>query len=333
MLVVKEQRLKNFVMAHMIELLLVVMIIGMSFASPAFMTVSNVLNVLRNVAMKGVIAYGMCMVILSGEIDLSVGSQVALCAVLTAWISKSLADAGIMPIEWGALVGILAALVVAIAFGTFHAWARHKFGMPSFIITLATLNIMYGLAAIICGGFPIVNAFPEWYVFLGAGKVFSFGEFPGVPFPAIVLLVTFVGVWFLTEKTDLGRKIYAVGGNAEAARLSGISVWKTRLFVMCAVQVMCVLGGIMNSAQVRSATFGFGRGWETQIISSVVIGGTSMLGGIGTMWGTLIGVLFTGVISNSMTLLNVNEYMQYVVNGGLMFFAVMFNTYLTRKKS
>ena len=102
---------------------------------------------------------------------------------------------------------------------------------------------------------------------------------------------------------------------------------------MCIVQLMCVLSGVMNSAQVRSATFGFGRGWETQIISSVVIGGTSMLGGIGTVWGTLIGVLFTGIISNGMTLLNVNEYMQYVVNGGLMFFAVWFNTYVTGKRT
>ena len=329
----KKLDLKNFAMTHMIELLLVAMIVGMSFASPAFMTTANVLNVLRNVAMKGVIAYGMCMVILSGEIDLSVGSQVALCAVIIAYVSKNLADAGIMPIEWGALVGLVVALIVAIGFGAFHAWARHNFGMPSFIITLATLNIMYGLAAIICGGFPIVGGFPKWYEFFGAGKVLAFGDFPGIPFPAIVLIITFFIIWFLTEKTDLGRKIYAVGGNAEAARLSGISVWKTRMFVMCAVQVMCVLGGVMNSAQVRSATFGFGRGWETQIISSVVIGGTSMLGGIGTMWGTLVGVLFTGVIANSMTLLNVNEYMQYVVNGALMFFAVMFNTYMTRKKS
>ena len=132
---------------------------------------------------------------------------------------------------------------------------------------------------------------------------------------------------------DLGRQIYAVGGNAEAARLNGISVWKTRLFVFCSVQVMCVLSGIMNSAQFRSATFTFGRGWETSIISSVVIGGTSMLGGIGTVWGTLIGVLFTGVISNGMTLLNVNEYMQYVVNGAIMFLAVMFNTYMTKKRN
>ena len=322
-----KKRTNNFILDHMIELLLIVMIIAMSFASPAFLTVNNVLNILRNSAMKGVIAYGMCLVIISGEIDLSVGSQVALCAVVTAWISKSLAKTNIMPVEYGAIIGLVAAIIIALGVGTFHAWARHKFGMPTFIITLASLNTLYGIAAIICGGFPIVDCYPEWYVFLGTGRIF------GVPVPAIVFILMFFLFWFITEKTKLGRQIYAVGGNAEAARLNGISVWKTRIFVLCMVQLMCVLGGTMNAAQVRSATFGFGRGWETQIISSVVIGGTSMLGGIGTVWGTLVGVLFTGIISNGMTLLNVNEYMQYVVNGCLMFFAVMFNTYVTRKKS
>ena len=110
--------------------------------------------------MKGVIAYGMCLVIISGEIDLSVGSQVALSGVLAGFISKGLAEAGIMPIELGALVGIAAATLVALLTGLFHAWARQKFNMPSFIITLATLNVMYGFAAIVCGGFPIANAFP-----------------------------------------------------------------------------------------------------------------------------------------------------------------------------
>ncbi len=322
-----NKKTKNFILDHLIEFLLLALIIGVSIIQPNFLKSGNILNILRNVAMKGVIAYGMCLVIISGEIDLSVGSQVALSGVLAAFVSKKLADWGIMPIQVGALVGILVAAAAAIFTGFFHAWARQKFNMPSFIITLATLNILYGLAAIVCGGFPIANAFPTWYAFLGSGRIL------GIPFPAIVFMGIFVFFWFLTEKTDLGRRIYAVGGNAEAARLNGISVWKTRIFVMCIVQLMCVLAGVMNSAQVRSATFTFGRGWETQIISSVVIGGTSMLGGIGTIWGTLVGVLFTGVISNAMTLLNVNEFMQYVINGGLMFFAVMFNTYMTKKRN
>ena len=183
-------------------------------------------------------------------------------------------------------------------------------------------------AAIVCGGFPIANAFPTWYAFLGSGRIL------GIPFPAIVFILIFLFFWFLdSRKLTWEEEFTQWEVNAEAARLNGISVWKTRIFVMCMVQLMCVLSGIMNSAQVRSATFTFGRGWETQIISSVVIGGTSMLGGIGTIWGTLIGVLFTGVITNAMTLLNVNEFMQYVINGALMFFAVMFNTYMTKKRN
>ncbi len=320
-----KKKTNNFLLDHMIELLLVVIVILLSVLEPVFLTKANILNVLRNSAMKGVIAYGMCLVIISGEIDLSVGSQVALSAVLVAWTSKTLETFGI-PQVYGAILGIVLALLVGFAIGAFHAWSRHKFGMPTFIISLASLNILYGLAAIICKGFPITACFPDWYVFLGTGKI------AGIPVPAIIFILMFFVFWFLTEKTDLGRKIYAVGGNAEAARLNGISVWRTRLFVLCMVQIMCILSGIMNSAQVRSATFGFGRGWETQIISSVVIGGTSMLGGIGTVWGTLIGVLFTGIISNGMTLLNLNEYMQYIVNGGLMFFAVWFNTYITKKR-
>lgn len=320
-----KKKTNNFLLDHMIELLLVVIIIALSIAEPVFFTANNILNVLRNSAMKGVIAYGMCLVIISGEIDLSVGSQVALSAVIVAWCSKTFEAMGV-PQTYGAIIGVFLALLVGLAIGTIHAWARHKFGMPSFIITLANLNILYGLSAIICKGFPITACFPDWYVFLGTGKIL------GIPVPALIFILMFFVFWFLTEKTDLGRKIYAVGGNAEAARLNGISVWRTRLFVMCMVQVMCVLAGIMNSAQVRSATFGFGRGWETQIISSVVIGGTSMLGGIGTVWGTLIGVLFTGIINNGMTLLNLNEYLQYIVNGGLMFFAVWFNTYMTKKR-
>lgn len=321
-----KKKTNVFLLDHMIELLLLVMIIIISLISPAFLTKNNVLNILRNMAMKGVIAYGMCLVIISGEIDLSIGSMVALSGVTVAWTSKFLLSQGV-PIEIGAAIGMIVAFIMGIAFGFFHAWARDKFGMPTFIITLATLNIMYGLAALICKGFPIVNVFPQWYIFIGVGKVL------GIPVPAIILIVMFFVYKFISQKLSLGRKIYAVGGNAEAARLNGISVWKTRIFVMCSIQVMCVLAGIIDSAQVRSATFGFGRGWEVPVISSVVIGGTSMLGGIGTIWGTLIGILFTGIIANAMTLLNVNEFVQYVVNGALMFGAVMFNTYMKKKRN
>ena len=320
----KNFDLRAFIIKHMIEIMLVLLVVGMAVGAPGFFSTNNVLNIFRNVSLKGVVAFGMTLVIIGGEIDLSIGSQVALGGVLTGYTSQLLIDRG-MPMEQSALIGLLIALAVAIFAGVFHGVAIYYFHMPSFIITLATQSIMYGLAAIICGGFPIINVFPEWYNYIGVGKVFGF-----VPFQAMMLMVVFFICWFLMDRTDLGRSIYAVGGNAESARLSGINVRNVKVFIMVAVQVMALLGGTMNSAQVRSATFGFGRGWETLVISSVVIGGAAMSGGIGTVWGTFIGIMFTGVISNGMTLLNVNEYMQYVVNGGLMFFAVMFNTYMNR---
>lgn len=322
----KKFDFKKFIIAHMIEVLLVLLVVGMTFGAPSFLTTGNVFNILRNVSLKGVVAIGMTLVIICGEIDLSIGSQVALGGVITAFVSKLLIEAG-MAMEYSALIGLLVAVGVAILVGIFHGMSLYHFRMPSFIITLATQSIMYGLAAIICGGFPLINVFPEWFNFIGVGKIFGV-----IPFQAFVLIIIFFVGWFLMEKTDLGRSIYAVGGNAESARLSGINVRKVKIFVMVAVQLMALLGGTMNSAQVRSATFGFGRGWETLVISSVAIGGAAMSGGIGTVWGTFIGILFTGVISNGMTLLNVNEYMQYVVNGGLMFFAVMFNTYMNRAR-
>ena len=318
--------MRKFLIAHMIEIMLVLLVVGMSIGASGFLSTNNILNIFRNVSLKGVVAVGMTLVIIGGEIDLSIGSQVALGGVITAFTSKVLIGRG-MPIEYSALIGLILALTVSIVMGVFHGIAIYHFHMPSFIITLATQSIMYGLAAIICGGFPIINVFPAWYNYIGVGKVFGI-----IPFQAVILIIVFLIGWFLMEKTDLGRSIYAVGGNAESARLSGINVRKIKIFVMVAVQVMALLGGTMNSAQVRSATFGFGRGWETQVISAVVIGGAAMSGGIGTVWGTFIGIMFIGVISNGMTLLNVNEYMQYVVNGGLMFFAVMFNTYTNRTR-
>lgn len=133
-----KKKTNNFLLDHMIELLLVVIIIVLAIAEPAFLTPSNLLNVLRNSAMKGVIAYGMCLVMIAGEIDLSVGSQVALSAVIVAWISKTLNDVAGIPLALGAVIGVVAAVAVGMLLGVFHAWSRHKFGMPSFIVTLAT---------------------------------------------------------------------------------------------------------------------------------------------------------------------------------------------------
>ncbi|MBR7187323.1 MAG: ABC transporter permease [Clostridia bacterium] len=318
---------KNLILDHIIEILLILLVVIMSLVSSNFLTVANIMNILRNQALKGVIAFGMTMVIVSGQIDLSIGSQVALAGVIVARFCRDMPEAAGCSLTVACLVGIVVAVAVAILMGALHAFAQHKFHMPAFIVTLATLNVMYGLAGMICEGFPIANAFPQWFLKIGIGKVGV------VPIPAIILIVVFLIAHFVMTYTTTGRSVYAIGGNTESARLSGIKVFKSKVIVFAAVQVMCVLAAFMHSAQVASGSYSFGKGWEVDVISSVVIGGTSMAGGIGKPWGTLMGILFMGVVINAMTILNVDIYAQYVVRGAIMAFAVLMATLQSKAKA
>lgn len=320
-------KVKNLILDHIIEILLIVLVVIMSFVSSNFLTVSNIMNILRNQALKGVIAFGMTMVIISGQIDLSIGSQVALAGVIVARFCRDLPTATGCSVTAACLLGILISVVVAVLMGGLHSFLEHKFHMPAFIITLATLNVMYGLSGMICEGFPIANAFPNWFLQIGIGKVGV------VPVPAIILLAVFLIAHFVMRYTTTGRSIYAIGGNPESARLSGINVFKTKFIVFASVQVMCVLAAFMHSAQVASGSYSFGKGWEVDVISSVVIGGTSMAGGIGKPWGTLMGILFMGVVVNAMTILDVDIYAQYVVRGAIMIFAVLMASLQSKAKA
>ena len=212
------------------------------------------------------------------------------------------------------------AFLVAALIGFVNGYIRVKFNIPTFIITLAMMNIVYGLAAILSNGFP-VTTLPTWYNVFGAGNVFGV-----VPVPAIILVIVFIIVHIVMTYTTFGRSVYAAGGNPEAARLSGVNVKKVKIIVMIVVQLTAALGGIMCSSQVMSAAHNFGKGWEMDVIASVIIGGASMNGGIGKVRGTFVGIIFLGVLLNGMTLMNVNEYVQYVVRGGLILMAVLINT-------
>lgn len=320
-------KVKNLVLDHIIEILLILLVVTMSLISSNFLTVNNIMNILRNQALKGVIAFGMTMVIVSGQIDLSIGSQVALSGVIVARFCRDLPAYTGLSVTSACLVGMAVAVMVAVIMGSIHAYAQHKFTMPAFIVTLATLNVMYGLAGMISEGFPIANVFPNWFLQIGTGRIGV------VPIPAIILIGVFLIAHFVMTYTTTGRSIYAVGGNTESARLSGIGVFKTKVIVFAVVQVMCVLAAFMHSAQVASGSYSFGRGWEVDVISSVVIGGTSMAGGIGKPWGTLMGVLFMGVVINAMTILNVDIYAQYVVRGAIMAFAVLMAMMQSKAKS
>jgi sugar transport system permease protein len=317
---VNQFNLSRFSKKYMMEMILFFITLMLVFTAPGFFTLNNILNIFRNVALAGVISFGMTMTIIGGEIDLSVGSSIALSAVLTATITGAIAKAGILPMESAVLIAMACALVVGMLIGLVNGIIRTRFGIPSFIITLAMLNVTYGSAALVSKGFP-VTTLPDWYNWIGAGQLF--GVFP---VPAVWLLITFAVVFVIMNLTRFGREVYAVGGNPEAARLSGINVTRVKIIIMVAVQMLAACSGIILSAQVMSGSSTFGRGYEMDVISAVIIGGSSLNGGIGKVWGTMIGIIFLGVINNGMTLFGVGDFEKYIVRGLLILFAVLLNT-------
>lgn len=321
----KKLSIGNIVKNYTLEIILVALAIILTFVTPHFLTLNNLMNILRNISLQGVVAFGMTIVIVCGELDLSLSSSIALTGVLIGLIGGKLDAAGIMPLQYGVLVGIAAAFVVCTCVGLINGWLITRFRIPAMIVTLAMQNILYGIAAIISNGFPVIT-FPAWYSFIGSGRIFGI-----VPVPVIILAVVFAITAFVLSYTKFGRATFACGGNAEAARLSGINVKKTKIISMVIVQLCCVVSGIMLSSQVMSGTFSFARGWEMNAISSVIIGGASIAGGIGKMRGTLLGIIFLGILLNGMTLLNVNDYIQYVVRGCLIIFAVLLSTLKNKK--
>jgi ribose/xylose/arabinose/galactoside ABC-type transport system permease subunit len=327
--VIDQKRIVIFLLDHVIEVFLILLVIALTFGATGFLTWANWMNIFRSNSLKGIIAFGMTMVIIAGQIDLSIGSTVGLSGVIVALACRELTAAGV-DLNTACVIGIVLCFLLAIAVGWMHGFFQHKTGMPSFIVSLASLNALYGLAGILSGGFPIANQFPEWFNQFGGGRI---GGQNGIPIPAIVLLVCFLVVLFIMNYTTTGRATYAVGGNPESARLSGINVGKTKIFAFIVVQILAVISGFMTSGQVIAGTYSFGRGWELDVIAAVVVGGTSFTGGVGTVWGTLVGVIFMGVIINGMTLLNFGVYTQYVVKAIIVFLAVLLSSYRSKMKA
>jgi ribose/xylose/arabinose/galactoside ABC-type transport system permease subunit len=300
------------------EVILLALCILLACSVQGFLTKANLLNVLRNVSMQGIIAFGMTAAIIAGEIDLSVGSAVAFAGCVTAWVTQFGMERCHMPPVAAVVVGMACALALGSCVGALTGYLRSRFRVPTFIATLAWLTVLKGASELITNGFPL-TPFPDWFNFLGGGY------WMGVPFPAILFLITFVIVHIVMHKTAFGRSVYAVGGNVEAARLSGLNVGGIKVRVMAIVGFCSALAGILQAAQIMSGSATTAQGWELDVISAVIIGGTSLLGGAGSVRGTLIGLVFLGVLVNGMTLMNVNEYWQHVVRGGLILTAVLIN--------
>lgn len=296
---------------------LLLLFVALALFAPNFLTSRNLLNVLRAVAFNGIIACGMTFMIIAGDIDVSVGSAVA-------WASALL---GVLTIQEGWPLGL--AVIVVLAQGALiHAGAgyiRVKWAVPAFVVTLALFMALRGAARLITNAFPI-TPFPDSFNFWGGGYVFGV-----IPVPVVIMLGVFLLFHFISVRTVYGRSDYAVGGNEESARLSGISVWRTRITTFALLGLLSAFSGILLSSRIMSGSSNIAVGLEFDVIAAVIIGGTSLMGGEGTIFGTFLGVLFIGLLSNGMVLMGINPFAQEVIRGLIILVAVMISVARTSK--
>lgn len=284
----------------------------LSFISPQFLTVSNWTIIITQASINALLAFGVTFVIITGGIDLSLGSMVAVTGVTAAM----LAHPDTFPVALPIFAGLLAGLLM----GVFNGFIITKSKIAPFIVTLGTMTIGRGLALILSKGRPISNLSDSFNFIVG-------GEVLGIPFPIIVLIIIFTICSITLKKTLLGRYIYAVGGNEQAARASGINVNQVKMAVYSISGLLAGLAGVLLTSRITTGQPNAGAGFELDAIAAAVIGGTSTSGGTGTMTGTLVGVLLIGVINNGLDLLNVTSYYQQVVMGIIIIGAVVLDSW------
>lgn len=303
---------KNMLKQFSTIILLVVMILFFSVFTDSFLAVRNAINILRQVAVLSILSVGMTYVIISGGMDLTVGSMLGLTGVICA---KLLAGAGMNPV-----LAILITLALATAFGTITGFLIVSLKVPAIVITLGMMTVARGLAFIISGGLPIYDI-PEGVVYLGQGYIGI------IPLPVIVMLVIILAANFVLNHSYIGRYIYAIGGNEEAARLAGVAVDKVKVGLYAVSGFLAGIAGVILMARVSSGAPASGTGMEMDVVTAVVIGGVSINGGKGKISGAFIGALIIGVLGNGLTIMNIGEYYQQVVKGVVLILAVAFDTF------
>ena len=288
---------------------LVLISIVLTFLSPDFLTLNNILNVMRQVSINALIAFGMTFVILTGGIDLSVGSILALSSVLIAgWITAGMDPvlATLLGIGVGGVMGLINGVVI------------YQGRVAPFIATLATMTIFRGLALVVTDGRPVTGLHSDFFSMLGGGYVASL-----VPVPVIWMLVAFAVLWFVLRKTTFGRHVYAIGGNEEASLISGVRVSRIKPAVYALSGALSAMAGVILTSRLNSAQPNAGSGYELDAIAAVVLGSTSLAGGRGWIVGTLIGALLIGVLNNGLNLLGVSSFYQQVIKGAVILLAVL----------
>ena len=293
---------------HRFGLLLVILFVGLalSLLTDTFLSVANFTNVARQISINGILAVGVTFVLLTAGVDLSLGSVVALSGVACATFAHPGDHSVFVPIAVGLLIGAACGLVNGVLVT--------RGGVAPFIVTLGMMTIARGLALIVSGGRPVADMSNELTALAG--------DFLGVPIPVLCFAGVAFAAWFFLRNFRLGRHIYAVGGNENAARAAGVPVEKVKLFAYGLCGLLTGLAGVVLAARITTGQPNAGQAYELDAIAAVVIGGTSLAGGVGTITGTLLGVLLIGVINNGLDLMGVSSYYQAVIKGVIIVGAV-----------
>lgn len=309
---------KSIGVEYGIILVFALLCIILSFASPYFLKEKNIVNVLRQTSINGLLSIGMTFVILTGGIDLSVGSILAFGGVVGASFSSS-AFAALSGTVHPVILSFAIGMLVGLGLGLINGTLVGKWKIPPFVVTLGMLSVARGLTFIYTNGMPIPNIDKS---FLVIGQ----GEFFAIPVPVIIFALVFLIAWVILYKTRFGRYVYAVGGNEKSAKISGINTRLIFLLVYGISGLLAALGGLILTARTTAGLPQAGTSYELDAIAAVVIGGTSLNGGQGTLVGTLFGALIMGVINNGLDLLGVSSYFQQLIKGAIIVIAVLLDT-------
>lgn len=299
--------LKRLAIKYKSLLGLIVLCIIIAILNPRFLTISNLRNVFTQISVNTIIAMGMTFVILTGGIDLSVGSILAISGAVAASVMKSTGNV---------FLSIIVALVIGGLIGAINGAVISKGKLQPFIATLATMTIFRGVTYVFTNGIPISGLGQSFNV-IGNSRLF------GIPYPIIITIIIFIIAAYILNEMSFGRYVYAIGGNEDSARLSGISVNRIKSMVYVISGIAAAFSGIIVTSRIGSAGATAGTGYELDAIAAVVIGGTSLSGGEGSVTGTIIGALIIGVLNNGLNLMNVNPFYQSIVKGTVILIAVL----------
>ena len=302
---------KKWIQTYMLIFIVIGLGVILSFISSNFLTVTNLLNVVRQIAVNGILAIGMTIVCLTGGIDLSVGSIVAFSGIIAAGLLRDT--------SYPIIVVVLAAIAVGAVCGLYNGYFVAYWNAAPFVVTLSMMTIARGMTYVYSDGRPISNLRTE---FLTIGK----GSIAGIPIPTLILAVVFILGSIMLTKLKFGRYVYAVGGNENAAMVSGINVKRIKMMVYVLSRIACGIAAIILTARVSAGLPQAGESYELDAIAATVIGGTSLSGGRGRLWGTIVGAILLGIVNNGLDLLNVSSFYQQIVKGLIILGAILIDS-------